>query len=727
MFERDRVGDIGEGRRSLVRGNHEIGIVAVVNDHGFRMRDLIVDEVVGDREQGADEHAIALGPLGQPRVAVGRGRQLLGIKAALRAGRHNHRILDHLRLHQAQNLGPEIVAPVRPADAAASDRPAAQMDAFDTRAEHPDLAPRHRCGKSGHQRRIELERQRLARGRGERVRAEDRLDQSAQAPQDPVVVDRADLGEGIVEPVAQPFDLGLALGPRGIVGCREQLDQRAGRSGSAAQRIDDRDEAERNTGLAKVAEPGAQPHHRPGIEPDIKHQLVELVVLGRSAQDIGDRPLDLGRALEHRIEVSAFADFHPEVVDVAKAPAAQGRRNLLEHLEAEILQHRDRFGQRDQATAAIGLEAQLPREIELGARDAHAAVGVVAQFAEAQDIGRRVFGRGARAVSVREGWQVSEGEAGRARRAGRGNQFGLDRRRPAADHFDHRGVERIGVGQRRLGVDILGVADQREIAVAKLDRPAGDFASDLIFEQHRDRGAPRSSQLLARQPDKAEQLALEDAADLEQRRARPVGKRHRHHYQRAHGFVIDGDQQVARQGRNRVAQRLAGMALGVEAEILVELLQPLAEHRHLLRREAQGFTGPQPGMHADARDLVLVAERDDDQVERDAAMDRRLALGLGHQRHFAALFEIAHRVEAAALVGRCARNAEDPQRLGGDLVGLFDMVAEQGHGAAGEPFEQRLAFRIGDRRRVLAHFRLELLPIAHRQADVGEHPPQVGR
>ena len=65
--------------------------------------------------------------------------------------------------------------------------------------------------------------------------------------------------------------------------------------------------------------------------------------------------------------------------------------------------------------------------------------------------------------------------------------------------------------------------------------------------------------------------------------------------------------QVARQRGDRVAQRLARMALGIEPEILVELLEPRAQHRHLLGRNAQRLAGPQAGMDADAGDLVAVA------------------------------------------------------------------------------------------------------------------------
>ena len=36
------------------------------------MDDLVLDEIVGDRQQGADEDAVAFGAFGEPGVAVGR-------------------------------------------------------------------------------------------------------------------------------------------------------------------------------------------------------------------------------------------------------------------------------------------------------------------------------------------------------------------------------------------------------------------------------------------------------------------------------------------------------------------------------------------------------------------------------------------------------------------------------------------------------------------------------
>ncbi len=131
-------------------------------------------------------------------------------------------------------------------------------------------------------------------------------------------------------------------------------------------------------------------------------------------------------------------------------------------------------------------------------------------------------------------------------------------------------------------------------------------------------------------------------------------------------------------------------------------------------------------MNADRGNLAAFADRNHDQVERDPAMDRRLALGLGHQRVLAAVFEVAHGVEAPALVGRRARDAEDAERVGRRFVRPFDVIAEQRHVAVGEPVEQGGAFGVRDLFRVRAHLALELGPVADGEPDVVEHALEVG-
>ena len=82
------------------------------------------DQVVGDVEQPADERAVARDALGQQRLAVRAavGRRPLDDEAALGADRHDDGVLHHLRLHQAEHLGAEVLAAVGPAQPAARDR-----------------------------------------------------------------------------------------------------------------------------------------------------------------------------------------------------------------------------------------------------------------------------------------------------------------------------------------------------------------------------------------------------------------------------------------------------------------------------------------------------------------------------------------------------------------------------------------------------------------------------
>src|SRR5690349_5783220 len=101
-------------------------------------------------------------------------------------------------------------------------------------------------------------------------------------------------------------------------------------------------------------------------------------------------------------------------------------------------------------------------------------------------------------------------------------------------------------------------------------------------------------------------------------------------------------------------QCLAAMAGRIEVERSLELGQTLAEHRHVLDRRTERLAGPQSNMDPDSGDLAAFPHRYDDQVERHPAMDGRLAIGLGHERLFPALLEIADRSHATAFVGRVA-------------------------------------------------------------------------
>src|SRR6266540_3394105 len=121
VFGRHRVRVIGERRRALVGGDDEIRVVRVVPTHLRRRDDGVADTVVGHIEQAPQVILIAGDALLHEGVAVGRGRRLFQNESSLRADRHDDDVLHHLRLDEAEDLGAEVLGPVRPAKPAARD------------------------------------------------------------------------------------------------------------------------------------------------------------------------------------------------------------------------------------------------------------------------------------------------------------------------------------------------------------------------------------------------------------------------------------------------------------------------------------------------------------------------------------------------------------------------------------------------------------------------------
>ena len=197
----DLVGDVAERGRALVGGDHEVRVVAVAHDRVRWVHDDAAvgpgDQVVGEVEQPADEGAVALDDLGpQPVRVAGRA---LDDEATLGAGRHDDGVLHHLRLHQAEDLGAEVLPPIAPPQPAAGDRATAQVDPLDPWPAHPDLVLRAGQRQVGDGRRIELEGDR--RPVAIEVRAHGGVDERQEGAADAVVVEAGDGVEGGDEPL----------------------------------------------------------------------------------------------------------------------------------------------------------------------------------------------------------------------------------------------------------------------------------------------------------------------------------------------------------------------------------------------------------------------------------------------------------------------------------------------------------------------------------------------
>ena len=138
----DAVGDVGEGRRALVRGDHQVGIVLVVADHVGRRHHFAFLEVVGDVEQAGNEDPVAGDRLGLDLVAATAKRQAARDEAALGADRHDHRVLHLLGLDRAEHLGAEVSSRSDQRKPPASHLAAAQVHALDARRIDEDLVLR---------------------------------------------------------------------------------------------------------------------------------------------------------------------------------------------------------------------------------------------------------------------------------------------------------------------------------------------------------------------------------------------------------------------------------------------------------------------------------------------------------------------------------------------------------------------------------------------------------
>ena len=126
------VGHVGKRRGSFVSGNDEIRIFGIASHDILRCDDLAVNDIVGDVEQAAHKCFVAADSVLKNGITITHWRAF-GEKSAFGTGWHDDRVLDDLRLHQAQDFGAKIFAAIRPAYSAARDITAAQVHALDIR------------------------------------------------------------------------------------------------------------------------------------------------------------------------------------------------------------------------------------------------------------------------------------------------------------------------------------------------------------------------------------------------------------------------------------------------------------------------------------------------------------------------------------------------------------------------------------------------------------------
>ena len=159
----------------------------------------IRSDIVGDVEQRRNEQFVCRDALSLHDLSRGALRHQFRHEAAFCSDRHNHGILDLLRLHQPENFGAEILWPIGPANPAARHFAKAHVHAFYARRVDKDLVKRAGQRQIGELAALELDRDQrpeltILVGLKE-VCADRRLYDIDEAAQDAVLVQTLDLLE----------------------------------------------------------------------------------------------------------------------------------------------------------------------------------------------------------------------------------------------------------------------------------------------------------------------------------------------------------------------------------------------------------------------------------------------------------------------------------------------------------------------------------------------------
>ena len=313
-----------------------------------------LDQVVCDIEQAREEGLVASHTFGKVGFAVGRRWRVLQDETTFGAHRHDHGVLHHLRLHQTQNLGTEILTPVGPAQASARHLATAQMHPFHPGRIHPDLEQRLGLGHAGNAARAELEAHVVA-PLLVHVRSQRGIDRAQELAQHTVFFQAGHIGEqGFNDLYFGVCPLLAALGFSRVEAQRKQLEQVLRNQRALVQRVFDVALAESKTQLLEVAHIGPQDSNRTRMEIGGQHQPVERVAFHLVA------PHRMKQLFKARLEIGHIQRLgkgHAPVVDPVPL-----RREMVgvfvQHAGTHGLHHRHGIGKGD-LLCGIGLQADL--------------------------------------------------------------------------------------------------------------------------------------------------------------------------------------------------------------------------------------------------------------------------------------------------------------------------------------------------------------------------------
>ena len=213
------------------------------------------------------------------------------------------------------------------------------------------------------------------------------------------MVDRRDLlevGEDLVAQRALGVLVGLDVGVEPQLEVAHELggDRRVGRQHVVLVAL-----GEARADPLAVLAVGAQDRDLRAVEPGGDHEPVQRVGLGVAAVDGGDR---LGHAVADVVEVErllARAE-HPELLHPHPVVDEQARRDLLDHAQPEVLEHRHRARELDLGVALVERDPRRPAVADPVQADDERLARV--QPREAGDVDRRELRRRVALVVLRE-------------------------------------------------------------------------------------------------------------------------------------------------------------------------------------------------------------------------------------------------------------------------------------------------------------------------------------
>ena len=697
-------------------------------DHVDRRHDLAADDVVGDVQQAIDEALIAGHAFLEPGVAVdGRIRQLLGEETALGADGHDHGVLHHLRLHQTEHFGTEVLAAVGPAQAAAGHRPEAQMHALDERRVHEDLAVRHRLGHIRDARGVELEADVIlvaAVAALEEAGAQGRVHHVGEGAQDAVLVQAGHFRQLFAEQFVDRADLFLARGGDevgevtfgrlhahahqrrrqvGVAGRQvgveagvEQADQDAGQRGIALQRFFHVALRERHAELQQVFGIGAQHRDPAPAQTGQADQFVEAVVFRLAAPDRAEGLLEVG--LDMLGAQARHGRFQREVLDDhAAAVDVQGVGVFGQHLHAEVFQHRQRVRQGDLAVQTEQLEAQ--RAVLLVQVEGQTAFGLQAlHLADVVDALRRRHGLN---VALRHGGQIARGQRDAALLAEALDQGVAQLVLPVADDGAELGFQRLQVVGRRL---VAAVADQQvqlgQRRIADLQGLVDALAAERGHQHGLDAGADLGVEAVFRQVDQHRiETAIRVLADVQFRAEAFLQAEHAD--AGLQQLVRRGlEQLLARQGFQDLAQGLAAVAFQAQAGGLHHFLVVAAHDRNFPRTAVVGGGGVQAdeAVLADGAAVGAVTQHAD-VVHVGRTVHAGAGRRLGQDQQLVALHLLSAqgldrtRLRAVVAVAQQAETGARHRRQGFSVAGTAQRIfaeAQEGEVVVGRPLQEGL-------------------------------------